>query len=182
MAEIEVRENRERDARARPVHARKGTIVRGVRVLTMCAGLGAMMAVAACSPRVDVRGSVADREDMIRIRQGITTKQEVQQVLGSPSTVSAFDKKTWYYISKREEALAFFKPTTKDQNVIELRFDDEDVVQRIRKYSLADARNVSRVSRTTKADGGEPGVFKSFVDMIVRRGSVIRNTKKTFGL
>lgn len=186
MAENEVRENRERDARKMTVpciaRGKQGSLVRGARVLTLCAGLGVLLAVTACSPRVDVRGNVADQEDMIRIRQGITTKQEVQQVLGSPSTVSAFDKKTWYYVSKREESLAFFKPTTKNQNVIELRFDEEDVVQRIRKYSLADARNVSRVSRTTKADGSEPGVFKSFIDMIVRRGSVVRNTKKTFGL
>lgn len=182
MAEIEVRENRERDARKRVVRNNTSKAFRGARVLTLCAGLGVLMAVTACSPRVDVRGNVADQEDMIRIRQGITTKQEVQRVLGSPSTVSAFDKKTWYYVSKREESLAFFKPTTKDQKVIELRFDDEDVVQRIRKYSLADARNVSRISRTTKADGSEPGMFRSFIDMIVRRGSVVRNTKKTFGL
>lgn len=154
----------------------------GLRRLPLYAGLGLMVALAACSPRVDVRGNVAEKEDMIRIRQGITTKQEVQRVLGSPSTVSAFDNKTWYYISRREESIAFFKPTVKNQKVIELRFDDEDVVRGIREYSLADARNVSRVSRVTKADGSEPGVFKSLLDMVVRRGSIIRNSKKTFGL
>lgn len=160
----------------------KGSLCSGARRAAFAAGIGAMMALAACSPRVDVRGNVAEKEDMIRIRTGITTKAEVRRVLGSPSTTSAFDQKTWYYISKREESLAFFKPTTTEQQVIELRFNDEETVDRIRTYSLKDARRVSLVSRKTKSDGGEPGVFRSMVDMIVRRGSVLKNTKKTFGL
>lgn len=175
MADIGIRGNRE-------TAAEDGRKRRAMRGIALAVGLGAMIAVGACTPRVDVRGNVADKEDMIRIRQGITTAAEVRRVLGSPSTVSAFDNKTWYYVSKREEALAFFKPTTTQHQVIELRFDEAEVVQRIRTYSLKDARSVSRVSRVTKSDGGEPGVFRSLVDMIVRRGSVVRKSKNKFGL
>jgi len=175
MADVGIRRNRERAAR-------QGAGGRAVRGMVLAIGVGALLATAACTPRVDVRGNVADKEDMIRIRQGITTASEVRRVLGSPSTVSAFDNKTWYYISKREETLAFLKPTTTQHQVIELRFDDAEIVQRIRTYSLKDARRVARISRVTKADGGEPGVFRSLVDMVVRRGNVMRNTKKTFGL
>jgi len=175
MADMGIGESQERAAR-------QGAAGRTIRGVALAVGLGALIATTACTPRVDVRGNVAENEDMIRIRQGVTKASEVRKVLGSPSTVSAFDSKTWYYVSKREEALAFFRPTTTQHRVIELRFDNAEIVQDIRTYSLKDAREVARVSRVTKADGGEPGIFRSLVDMIVRRGSVMRNTQNTFGL
>lgn len=141
-----------------------------------------MVALGACSPRVDIRGNAAEQEDMIRIRQGITAASDVRRVLGPPSTVSAFDDKTWYYISKREETVAFLAPAVKSQQVIELQFDDKQVVKQIRTYGLNDARKVARVSRTTKADADEPGVFRSMVDLIVRRRAITGKSRKSYGL
>lgn len=148
----------------------------------LAAGLCAMVALAACSPRVDIRGNAAEEEDMIRIRQGITSASDVRRVLGPPSTVSAFDHRTWYYISKREETVAFLAPEVKNQQVIELLFDDKQVVKRIRTYGLADARKVDRISQTTKADAGEPGVFRSMIDLLVRRRAVTGKSRKSYGL
>ncbi len=150
--------------------------------LLLAAGLCAMVALAACSPRVDIRGNSAEQEDMIRIRQGITSASDVRRVLGPPSTVSAFDDRTWYYISKREETVAFYAPEVKKQQVIELLFDDKQVVKRIRTYGLADARKVDRIPRTTKADAGEPGVFRSMIDLLVRRRAVTGKSRKSYGL
>ena len=148
----------------------------------LAAGLCAMVALAACSPRVDIRGNTAEQEDMIHIRQGITAASDVRRVLGPPSTVSAFDDKTWYYISKREETVAFFAPEVKTQQVIELQFDDKQVVKRIRTYGLKDARKVDRITRTTKAAAGEPGVFRSMIDLLVRRRAVTGKSRKSYGL
>jgi len=148
----------------------------------LAAGLCAMVALAACSPRVDIRGNAAEQEDMIRIRQGVTSASDVMRVLGPPSTVSAFDNRTWYYISKREETVAFLAPEVKTQQVIELQFDDKRVVKRIRTYGLEDARKVDRISRTTKADAGEPGFFHSMIDLLVRRRAVTGKSRKAYGL
>jgi len=150
--------------------------------LVLAAAVAAAFALAACSPRVDIRGNAAEDEDMIHIRQGVTTATDVRRVLGPPSTVSAFDDKTWFYISKREETVAFFKPSVKAQQVIELQFDDKQTVRRIRTYGLKDARNVAQTSRTTKADADEPGVFRSMIDLIVRRRAVTGKSRKQYGL
>ena len=148
----------------------------------LAAGLCAMVVLAACSPRIDFRGNAAEEEDKIRIRQGITAASDVRRVLGPPSIVSAFDDKTWYYISKREETVAFFATEVKTQEIIELQFDDKQVVQRIRTYGLNDARKVDRITRTTKADAGEPGVFRSMIDLLVRRRAVTGKSRKSYGL
>ncbi|GEM_PF-1044883 len=150
--------------------------------LALAAAVGAALALAACSPRVDIRGNAAEDEDMIHIRQGITTASDVRRVLGPPSTVSAFDDKTWFYISKREETVAFFKPAVKAQQVIELQFDDKQTIKRIRTYGLKDARKVAQTSRTTKTDAEEPGFFRSMIDLIVRRRAVTGKSRKSYGL
>lgn len=157
---------------------KRGTAKRSL----LAAGLCAIAVLAACSPRVDLRGNAAEAEDKILIRQGITAASDVRRVLGPPSTVSAFDDKTWYYISKREETVAFFATEVKTQEVLELQFDDKQVVQRIRTYGLKDARKVDRITRTTKAIAGEPGVFRSMVDLLVRRRAVTGKSRKSYGL
>ena len=153
-----------------------------VRRLMLGTGIGAMLALAACAPRVDVRGNTAEAEDLIHIRQGVTKAEEVRRVLGPPSTVSAFDRKTWFYIGKREETVAFFKPAVTAQQVIELRFDEADRVRSIRTFGIEDAREVARVNRTTRAEGEEPGIFRSMVDLIVRRRTLAGRSRKTYGL
>ncbi|MCY4066839.1 MAG: outer membrane protein assembly factor BamE, partial [Rhodospirillaceae bacterium] len=157
---------------------KRGTATRWL----LAAGLCALTALAACSPRVDIRGNAAEQEDIVRIRQGVTSAADVRSALGPPSTVSAFDNKIWYYISKREETVAFMAPEVKNQQVIELQFDDKQVVRRIRTYGLNDARKVDRVSRTTKAEGDEPGIFRSMIDMIVRRRAVTGRSRGSYGL
>lgn len=137
-----------------------------VRLLLAAAGIA--LVAGACTPMVDLRGNRAEADDLRQIHIGLTTKQEVARRLGSPSNVSPFDKKTWYYISKREEHFAFFKPNVTQQKVVAIRFDDEGVVQGIKRYGLGDARNVELVSRVTKSRGGEPGMLRSLWDTFTR--------------
>ena len=182
MADTLNGENRALAARQRPGRPACPFARPAAKRLMLAAGIGAALVLAACSPRVDIRGNAAEKEDMIHIRQGITKAPDVRRVLGPPSTVSAFDKKIWYYISKREETKAFFKPTVVTQQVIELQFDEAQVVQRIQTYGLKDARKVEQVARTTKVVGGEPGVFRSMIDLIVRRRAVTGKSRKQYGL
>ncbi len=182
MADTRCGENRRMAPRQLPGRAVGPFAGPAARRLALAAAVGTALALAACSPRVDIRGNAAEDEDMIHIRQGVTTATDVRRVLGPPSTVSAFDDKTWFYISKREETVAFFKPAVKVQQVIELQFDDKQTISRIRTYGLKDARKVAQTTRTTKADADEPGVFRSMIDLIVRRRAVTGKSRKSYGL
>lgn len=146
-------------------------------------GAALALTVSACGPTIDSRGNLAEATDIRRINVGVTTKPEVARLLGSPSVISSFDKNTWYYISRREERLAFFKPEVKHQLVVEVRFSGEGVVQRIRRYTLSDARSVSTVSRKTPVRAGEPGMIRSMWESMIRgprKGS--SGGPKKFGL
>src|SRR5262245_19274947 len=94
------------------------------------AGIGAALAlaVAACTPRIDQRGNKPDEEQVVLINPGVDDKTRVAELIGTPSTISTFDDRTWYYISKRTETTAFFDPDVVDQEILAISFDEQGIV------------------------------------------------------
>jgi len=113
----------------------------------------AALALGACSPRIDQRGNLLDPDAVLAVQPGIQTKDQVAQLLGTPSTTATFDDKTWYYISKRTETTAFFPADVTDQQVLVVKFDDGDVVETVQLYGMNEAYEVEPVDRTTPTYG-----------------------------
>src|SRR5256885_886963 len=67
----------------------------------LMAGLIALAGLPACAPTVDKRGNLPEPDKLAEIRPGATTRDEVSKILGTPSSISVFNEKTWYYISRR---------------------------------------------------------------------------------
>src|SRR3546814_18685386 len=87
---------------------RPGSRVRGLGVglLLTCAAL----ALTACGNTVQVRGHTPDPEDVAGIQPGIHSRQDLIDLLGSPSTVSTFEDRQWYYIGQQNTQGPFSKP------------------------------------------------------------------------
>ncbi len=115
----------------------------------------ATLALAACSVPVDQRGNLPPPDKLAQIKPGKTDKATVTQLLGSPSSVAAFDNHTWYYISQRTESLAFLKPEVVDQQVTAIDFDDNGVVREIRHRTIADGEAIDPNPNATPAQGRE---------------------------
>jgi outer membrane protein assembly factor BamE (lipoprotein component of BamABCDE complex) len=134
------------------------------------------LAIGACKPMVDYRGNNPDTDKVATIKAGQSTKVQVTRVLGSPTTISPLDQQTWYYISSREETVAFLKPRVREQKIVEISFDSAGVVTGIKRYSLKDAKKVRYVARTTPTQVGEPSMLRSLYDLLItgpiNRGSV----------
>ncbi|HEV8262594.1 MAG TPA: outer membrane protein assembly factor BamE, partial [Burkholderiales bacterium] len=71
-------------------------------------GLALALTAAACTPRIDQRGNKPDEEQVVQINPGVDDKNRVAELIGTPSAISTFNDRTWYYISKRTETTAFF--------------------------------------------------------------------------
>ncbi len=115
--------------------------------------LASVAALAACSPRIDQRGNLLDPDAVLAVQPGIQTKDQVAQLLGTPSTIATFDDKTWYYVSKRTETTAFFTPDITDQQVLVVKFGDADVVEKVQLLGMNDAYEIEPVDRTTPTYG-----------------------------
>lgn len=119
-----------------------------------------VIALTACAPRVDPRGNLVDAELLEELSPGDQSKDEVAELLGSPSSIANFGEETWYYISKRTETVAFFEPDVKERQVIIIKFGKDGRVSKIEKLGMQEARAVSPVERETPSSGNEIGVFQ----------------------
>jgi len=124
-----------------------------VRPLLLAACLTA--ALGACAPRIDVRGNVPDPERLSEIVPGEFSRNEVAEILGSPSSIAAFDEETWYYVSQRTETLAFFAPEIKERKVLILHFDTQGILADIEQLSAEDGRPIVPIERKTPTAGNE---------------------------
>jgi outer membrane protein assembly factor BamE (lipoprotein component of BamABCDE complex) len=131
--------------------------------------IGATTAIlGACSPTIDQRGNLPDTDNVLAIQPGQSTKDEVQQLLGTPSTIATFSESTWYYISKRTETVAFFTPDVVDQQVLVVKFDDSDVVQQVALLGMDDAVEIDMVDRETPTYGQRLTVLQQLLGNIGR--------------
>jgi outer membrane protein assembly factor BamE (lipoprotein component of BamABCDE complex) len=122
------------------------------------AGLGLMLACAAvglsaCGNTVQLRGNTPDPEDIAQIQPGVHSRQDVVDLLGSPSTVSTFQDRKWYYIGQKTQQVAFMKPEVLDRKVLVITFDDSGLVEATTNYTMADAQEIDPVDRVTPTEG-----------------------------
>lgn len=140
----------------------------GRTAAALLTGAALIATVGACSRPLETRGNLPTKTQMEEIRPGETTRAQVAERLGSPSSVAPFDENIWFYISKREDRYAILQRKTRDQTVIEMRFGSDGVLREMRHYGMEDGNNVRYVARTTPTHGSEPGVMQSLYETLLR--------------
>lgn len=122
----------------------------------------------ACSPIVDNRGYVKQAALKDKVVIGQTSKQEVLDQFGSPSSQSSFGDETWYYINNRKETVGFLKPEVVDQDVTRVEFDSKGIVQKVENYNQDAAEDIKTVSRETPTEGHTLGFVEQVLGNIGR--------------
>jgi outer membrane protein assembly factor BamE (lipoprotein component of BamABCDE complex) len=133
--------------------------------------LAAAIALAACSPRLTVRGHLPRDTQLAKIVIGQQTREEVAEILGTPSTQGTFDDRVWYYISRKTEKFAFLDERVVDQQVVVVYFTDEDIVQAVYRYDMDDLRQIGMIQRRTPTTGKELSIFEQLIGNLGRFGS-----------
>ncbi len=122
---------------------------------------------AACTTTVQEHGQRLNPQDLAALEPGVTTKEEVEQLLGSPSTVDPFDPNTWIYVSQKVEKVAF-RTDLADQTVLVLRFDDEGVLRKVERRGLEQAARIEPLADRTPTRGAELSLFEQLIGNIGR--------------
>lgn len=123
---------------------------------------------AGCTPTIDTRGNLPDADNVLKIQPGIDTKNEVAQLLGSPSTVGTFSDSKWYYISTRTRSLAFLEPEIEDQQVLIVSFDKSGVVDDMKIIGIEEAKQITPNERVTPTLGRELTVLQQLLGNLGR--------------
>lgn len=117
---------------------------------------------------IDIHGHVIEPEQLNSIQVGVTTKEQVGKLLGTPSSVSTFGNKTWFYMSEKTQRRAFFSPTVLKSNITRIVFDDEGRVKSIDSLTEADKQVISHINRSTPTAGQDFNVLKQIFGNVGR--------------
>jgi len=131
-------------------------------------GALALPLLAACETIIDQRGFAATPGTVEKLDVGSQSREDVVRLIGSPSTVATFNPNVWYYISQKQETYAFFKPELIEQNVLQLTFNESGRLQAMKKYELADGKDIDMVSRITPTAGKELTILEQLLGNVGR--------------
>jgi outer membrane protein assembly factor BamE (lipoprotein component of BamABCDE complex) len=138
------------------------------RIAAAFASFALIAALAACEGKLATHGDPIDAVELTRIRPGISTRADVIAALGSPSNVPLFDNNAWYYMSDREQTIAFLAPESIERQVVTIRFDDQGVVSSIDQFGLERGREIDVVSRETPSFGQSPTIIQQMMGNLGR--------------
>lgn len=117
---------------------------------------------------IDIRGHEVDPDQLTKIEVGVTTKEQVSKLLGTPSSISTFGNNTWYYMSEETQQRAFFSPSVLKSNITRITFDTENRVLSLDSVTEKDMQIVSHVTRQEPTAGHSFGVLEQLFGNIGR--------------
>lgn len=148
-----------------------GTI-RSVRSALTLATVAGTLALTACSPEVRTHGAMPSQSKLEQIEAGKSTRGDVAQLLGTPSTTSMFDNgETWYYIGSRQQQYAYHANEELERQILVLTFDRQGTLSDMKKLDKESGTEITLVKRTTPSAGHELTVIEQMLGNIGRFNS-----------
>ena len=121
-----------------------------------------------CSNKTITTGNLPDPDLVANIEVGQVSKNEVLELLGSPSTKATFNDNDWYYVSEKISTRAFFHPEVINRKVLIIQFDKREIVKKITQLSLKDGEKIEMVDRITPTAGKEMTILKQIFGNVGR--------------
>ena len=109
---------------------------------------------------------VGDAPETLRanaIKAGTHTKDDVARLLGTPTSITLFEKESWLYIESEEQNRLFLPQQEIDREVIQITFKKNGVVERVKKWTLEDGKDIAFDSDTTPVVGKDLSVIDEMV-------------------
>ncbi|MCE9508629.1 MAG: outer membrane protein assembly factor BamE [Alphaproteobacteria bacterium] len=123
------------------------------------------LALAACSPTVVTRGNLISETKFQQVQPKVSTRADVMQYWGPPTTTSSFDPNTWYYIGETTSQKGIYAPEVEKRRMIRVKFDpaNNDTVVEVADLDPAEARDIQLVGRQTPAAGKDYTVIQQLI-------------------
>lgn len=123
---------------------------------------------AACSPIQAQRGQLITDEELAQLKTGETAKPEVLSMLGTPTSVSAFDADQWYYIGEDTKQSGIYNAETVTRRVVSLKFDETGVLKDKSVLGKEDGQDIAMRPGATKVLSKEPNVLQQLIGNVGR--------------
>jgi outer membrane protein assembly factor BamE (lipoprotein component of BamABCDE complex) len=140
--------------------------------------LGCML-VGGCSvfeAQSQLRGNHVDADQLNELVPGTSTRNDVTALIGSPTARATFDDNTWIYISEVTRPRIARVQGVLSQDVLVLSFNEQGVLQDMKRLNQEDALPVTVVARTTPSPGTEASFLQQLFGNIGRFNAINPST------
>lgn len=117
---------------------------------------------------VYTHGYVFTEDTLAQIPVG-SSREQVELILGSPSTTSSIAGETFYYISQKVREDPIMGRSITDQRVFAVYFDQDHKVARFANYGLKDGKVFDFIQRQTRAGGSEVSLIGQMLEGVGRQ-------------
>jgi outer membrane protein assembly factor BamE (lipoprotein component of BamABCDE complex) len=116
--------------------------------------LSGFLMVSACTPTTVNRGNFLHQDDIAAIQPFTSNKNDVLNILGTPTAKAVFDENTWYYVGLTTEKKSFMDEKVTGRQTVKISFSDTDFVDTIALVEN-DPVDVPTNNRITPTSGNE---------------------------
>ena len=122
-----------------------------------------LIALNACVSKFDKRGYIFDMSDYNLLQEGITSKERLLKIMGSPTLISDLDSdEAWIYYSEDLKRLLFFKPDIISRDVLVVRFNQVGTIRELNRIDLNDEeKQLQFAANFTNVESRKIGFLKS---------------------
>ena len=145
--------------------------------LPLLALLGLLAGCSLFEATPQLRGNKVDAEQLKELVPGTSTRVDVSALIGSPTARATFDENTWLYVSEVTKPRVGRVQGVLSQDVVVVSFNDQGVLQDIKRVTQDDAVPVSVVARTTPSPGTEANFLQQLFGNIGRFSAVGASTQ-----
>ncbi|WPX96395.1 outer membrane protein assembly factor BamE domain-containing protein [Candidatus Bandiella euplotis] len=116
-----------------------------------------------CVKKLEKTGYLLQKHKLELVKINKTSEQELIHILGEPTTKSSFGTKTYYYMERQSEQMAFFAPKLKEQQVVAIEFNPRNIISNITIYTKDDAKVLSYDGTKENFEGNKIGALEQMV-------------------
>jgi outer membrane protein assembly factor BamE (lipoprotein component of BamABCDE complex) len=122
-----------------------------------------LIALNACVSKLDKRGYMFDMSEHNLLQEGITSKERVLKIMGSPTLISDLDSdEAWIYYAEDLKRLLFFKPDIISRDVLVVRFNEVGTIRELNRIDLNDEeKQLQFAANFTNVESRKIGFLKS---------------------
>ncbi len=116
------------------------------------------------------RGQVVKDYQLEMLEVGKSTYNDVLENLGTPTSFSNYDKRIWYYFSQTRNQWGFLSPSFADQEVYQIKLNDQGVYLGYKRFTGDDAVKLSVSKDTTPTVARDKSFLQELVTNFGRYG------------
>lgn len=142
-----------------------GRLVSGMRrsALTL-----ALTLVAACAPVYRNHGYVPLDSELADVKVGESTRQDVADFIGRPSSMGMMTDSGWYFVGSRFKSYGAYEDREVDRQVVAISFDGNGKVANVERFGLDKGRVIVISRRVTESNIKSVGFLRQLMGNLGR--------------